>query len=71
MKENVIYTNNYVDEELIKEIEENLKHNDKVEISFSVIGRTRHQMLSEELEEKMPNYKFTIGYNYQCEIEKK
>lgn len=65
-----IYTDNAVTEELIKEVKEALETNDVVEVSFDVTGRTCHQMLSFQLAERMPEYKFEIGYNYVCKITK-
>ena len=34
--------------------------------SWGVTGRTMHQILARKLAEKMPQYRFEIGYNYDC-----
>ena len=38
--------------------------------SWGVTGRTMHAILAEQLREKLPQYKFDIGYNYHCLITK-
>ena len=65
-----IYTDNRVSDNLIQEVKEALKEYDTVEVSFDVTGRTYHEMLSNQLADKMPEYKFEIGYNYLCRITK-
>ena len=37
-------------------------------VSFNVTGRTYHQMLANELAKKLPQLKWTIGYNYVCDF---
>lgn len=71
MKEKTIYTENDVTKELIEEIKEAFKEYDVINISFNVTGRTCHMMLSEQLAEKMQDYKFEIEYNYGCKIQKR
>lgn len=66
-----IYTNNRVSDQLIEEVKEALKEYDTVEVSFDVTGRTMHQMLSNQLADKMPDYKFEIDYNYVCIVKNK
>lgn len=39
--------------------------------TWGVTGRTKHALLAQELAEKLPQYKFDIGYNYECIITKR
>lgn len=71
MKNKTIFCSNCVDDDLIQEVREEMKHNDRVDVCFNVIGRTLHQMLSYQLAEKLPEYNFDIEYNYKCTITKK
>jgi len=66
-----IYTDNYVSDQLIEEVKEALKEYDTVEVSFDVTGRTMHQILSNQLADRMPEYEFEIGYNYICIVKNK
>lgn len=66
-----IYTDNYVSDQLIEEVKEALKEYDTVEVSFDVTGRTMHQMLSNQLANRMPEYEFEIDYNYICIVKNK
>lgn len=34
--------------------------------SWGVTGRTKHMILAQELADMLPQYKFEIGYNYDC-----
>lgn len=64
----IIFANNYVSNELIEEVIEELKNNNSVNVCFNVIGRTKHLQLSMELKEKLKEYEFIITNNYGCKI---
>lgn len=38
---------------------------------WGVTGRTMHQNLAQQLAGKYPQYRFEIGYNYECSVYKK
>jgi hypothetical protein len=39
--------------------------------SWGVTGRTMHSILASQLAQKLPEYEFEIGYNYECRITKR
>lgn len=51
-------------EELIATVE---KYGE-AEASYGVNGRTCHEMLAHQLSKLLPQFRFVIGYNYQCEV---
>ena len=71
MEKTLFFENNITDR-VIYEVREAMKENDVVNVSFSVIGRTCHQMLSCQLAEILKDeFNFEIGYNYKCRVTKK
>ena len=65
-----IYTNNHVDAELVNATKKVLETEPHVNVSFSVIGRTRHVGLSHELLHELgPEYEADIDYDmYGCVV---
>ena len=61
-----IYAGNYVNQELVNQVEKELITEGMVKVSFSVTGRTKHYTLSKQLEAKLPHFEFEIGDNYEC-----
>lgn len=70
---NDIYTGNRVTEELVQAVKELLAQHAEVEVSFSVTGRTMHQILAHQLYSKLSHndYDAEITYNYGCKLRKK
>ena len=64
-----VFTDNHVCEPVITRVKELLEENDKVKVSWDVMGATMHDILSHQLKEQMPNYNFEIG-RYKCLITK-
>ncbi|KUG03141.1 hypothetical protein ASZ90_019481 [hydrocarbon metagenome] len=64
----MIFARNSVTNELVSEVKKQIELNGKCRVSFNVIGRTKHELLSGELAQILPEYHFDIGYNYQCKI---
>lgn len=66
---NTIYTSNRVSDKLINQIKESVEINGICDVSFNVVGRTKHLLLSKELEKRLPEYNFNIDYDlYRCRI---
>ena len=69
-----IYTNNHVSEELVQVVKDACEKYEWVNVSFDVIGRTCHVMLSHELVGKLRldgKYEAYIDYGmYDCRIRK-
>lgn len=69
----VIYTDNCVTDKLVETVQEVLKENPEVRVSFDVIGETKHLILSNELGLKLKNvsedYQTEVG-RYKCSITK-
>ena len=57
--------------EKIEEVRRIVETEGMCEASWGVTGRTMHSILAHELSEKLPEYQFKIGYNYECKITKK
>ena len=53
-------------EELIRTVEQY----GEASASWGVTGRTMHSILAEKLADELPQYRFEIGYNYQCDVYK-
>lgn len=72
-----VYFDNFVDEEDILTIRRLLKKLGKLEISFNVVGRTKHQMLGNELIRRVNEKTKVVGhtdyqsYGVEIELEKK
>lgn len=68
-----LYTGNAVTEELVICVREALESIKAVHVSFDVIGRTKHEMLSYELEGKLgEDYEVKVTYrSYGCKITKR
>ena len=69
-----IYTNNSVTDALVKEvILQCSSTKDWIDVSFDVIGRTRHVCLAHELMERLGDaYEAMIDYDmYWCKIRRK
>ena len=43
-----------------------MKREGRCNATWSCTGRTLHQMLARQLAAKHPEYRFEIGYNYEC-----
>ena len=67
--EKTIYTDNCVTEELVEKVKEVLKEEEKVHVSFSVMGATLHDILSHQLWNLLPEYKVEIG-RYKCLVQR-
>lgn len=65
-----IYAENHVTDELVEAVEKVLDTADRVNVSFNVIGRTKHECLSYELIQKLgTGYDADIDYGlYRCEV---
>jgi len=58
---------NTISDEKIKEFTETVNNEGAAKASWSVTGRTKHQMLAQELANKLPQFKFEIDYDsYSC-----
>lgn len=67
-----IYTKNMVTDTLIQSVKEKVEELGECKVSFDVTGRTKHVMLSQQLEQKLPEYDFDIDYDrYLCLIQRK
>lgn len=73
VKENVIYADNQINDALVLATNQLLECFDEIEVSFSVIGRTCHQILAHQLFNKLDQDKYdaVIEYNYVCRIFRK
>lgn len=66
-----IYATNHVSDSLVTVIKKALETYSVIHISFDVIGRTCHRVLSQELAIKLGDgYEVTIGYNYGCSVKR-
>ena len=69
----IIFTDNCVTDQLVETVQEVLKTEGKVRVSFDVMGETKHLLLSNELRLKLRDiseeYDAEIG-RYQCNIAK-
>ena len=68
-----IYTGNHVTEELVQTVKDALNTRNRVHVSFDVIGRTKHEMLSYELAELLGDeYDIEVKYSsYWCMVRRK
>ena len=57
--------------EKIEEVRRIVESERMCEASWGVTGRTMHSILAHQLAEKLPEYQFQIGYNYECKITKR
>lgn len=57
--------------EKIEEVRRIVEAEGMCEASWGVTGRTMHSILAHQLSEKLPEYQFDIGYNYECKISKR
>lgn len=73
VKGNSLYADNTVNETVVKAATQLLECFDEIEVSFDVIGRTRHQCLAHELHKRLGTDKYIaeITYNYGCKIYRK
>ena len=73
VKGNTIYAGNRVDDPLIKATNHYLEVFDEIQVCFNVMGRTKHQMLAQELYSKLnkEKYEAEITYNYGCLFKRK
>lgn len=69
----IIFTDNCVTDQLIEAVQEVLKTDKEVRVSFDVIGETKHLILSNELGYKLRDisegYDTEVG-RYKCRIVK-
>lgn len=69
----VIYTDNCVTDKLIEAVQEVLNTEEKVRVSFDVMGETKHYLLSNELGYKLRDisegYDTEVG-RYNCVVRK-
>ena len=64
-----IYAENNVSDELINKVKELMETEELIKVSFDVMGETLHNILSYQLKEKLPEFKFGIS-RYNCTIVK-
>lgn len=57
--------------EKIEEVRRIVEDEGMCEAKWGVTGRTMHSILAHQLSEKLPEYQFDIGYNYECKISKR
>lgn len=57
--------------ELKDQIQKAIEEDGACRLSWECSGRTRHQMHAEQWENALPEYKFEIGYNYECKVNKR
>lgn len=57
---------NSIPEDKKTEFVEIVKREGRCDASWSCTGRTLHQMLANQLAAKHPEFRWEIGYNYEC-----
>lgn len=61
---------NSIPDEKVKEFVDAVEKDGSAEASWECTGRTLHQILASQLADKLPQYRFEIGYNYECKAYK-
>lgn len=72
VEKDTIYAGNKVNEALLLAVRQLLECYPEINVSFDVIGRTKHECLAHELYAKLDEriYGVTIEHNYVCKIRK-
>lgn len=72
-EENKKYWSNLVNKatSLKEEIHQVIAEDGTCELSWSCDGRSRHEMHAHQWATALPQYNFTIGYNYECTVSSK
>lgn len=68
MKIKTLFFENYVNRDVVEKVRESVLSNKEINVSFDVMGRTKHMQLANELSNMLPEFEFEIAYNYVCNV---
>lgn len=57
---------NTIEEDKVEKFKDIMKREGACKASWGCTGRTLHQMLANQLAKRFPEYRWEIGYNYEC-----